>query len=300
VGFWRLWTGRPPVARRAILWKEVFVDIKPRRRLFGWFASGVLFAVAFLPAIHLVHFFGRYWPQGTQDSLTVMLSYWVRGASAFLGTAMLLGVAVRAAGCVSGERDRQTLEGLLATPMDNRTILWEKWLGCIFSQRWSAGALLLIWIIGYLTGSLHPLGAVCFAIAWLGYAGFVAGLGLWFSVANRSTLRSVFGTLCAMVLMLLVLLLAAFDIPEAWLPKWVHDVWGFFLLPPATLGLLAFSPADFQNWLTRTLELRHVPLMLGLQFLWWSLAARVMVILANVRFRVVTGRSSGLPNPPCS
>jgi ABC-type transport system involved in multi-copper enzyme maturation permease subunit len=309
LGFWRLWTGRPPVTRRAILWKEVFVDVKGRRRLFGWLASGVLFAVALLPAVHLVHFFGRYWPQGAQDSLTIMLSYWVRGASAFLGTAMLLGVAVRAAGCVSGERDRQTLDGLLATPLDNRTILWEKWLGCIFSQRWSAAALLLIWIIGYVTGSLHPLGAVCFAIAWLGYAGFVAGLGLWFSVANRSTLRSVFGTLCAMILMQLLLLLIAFDIPEMWLPGWLGnkwglhwllEQWGFLLLPPATLGFLAFSPVDFQNWLTGNLEMGYAPLLLGIEFLLWWLAAAGLVKLANIRFRVVTGRTSGLPNPPCS
>jgi ABC-type transport system involved in multi-copper enzyme maturation permease subunit len=298
--FWRAWTGRPPVSQRAVFWKEVFVDVHKRRRLIGWLASGIVLAAIFVPAIHIVHFFGRILPLGTDDSLSVMMSYWVRGASAFLGCAMLLGVAVRAASCVSGERDRQTLDGLLATPLDNRTILWEKWLGCIFSQRWTAVGLMLIWVIGYLTGSLHPLAIPCFVAAWLGYAGFAAGLGLWFSVANRSTLRSVFGTLCTMVLLLGVLLLAAFDIPEAWLPKWIHDLWAFFLLPPMTLGLLAFSPADFQNWLTGKLELYYVPVMLGIQFVWWSVVAGVMVMLANIRFRVVTGRTSGLPNPPCA
>jgi ABC-type transport system involved in multi-copper enzyme maturation permease subunit len=298
--FWRAWTGRPPVSKRAVFWKEVFVDVHKRRRLIGWLASGIVLAAIFVPAIHIVHFFGRFWPLETDDSLAVMMSYWVRGASAFLGCAMLLGVAVRAAGCVSGERDRQTLDGLLATPLDNRTILWEKWLGCIFSQRWTAIGLMLIWIVGYLTGSLHPLAIPCFVAAWLGYAGFAAGLGLWFSVANRSTLRSVFGTLCTMVLLLGVMLLAAFDIPESWLPKWIHDLWAFFLLPPMTLGLLAFSPADFQNWLTGKSDLHYVPVMLGIQFLGWSVAAAVMVMLANIRFRVVTGRTSGLPNPPCA
>src|SRR5439155_15672858 len=112
---WSSWTGRPPVSKRAVLWKEVFVDVKRRRHLVGWLASGIVFAAMFVPAIHIVHFFGRFWPLGTDDSLAVMINYWVRGASAFLGCAMLLGVAVRAAGCVSGERDRQTLDGLLAT-----------------------------------------------------------------------------------------------------------------------------------------------------------------------------------------
>src|SRR5439155_24054179 len=119
--------------------------------------------------------------------------------------------------------------------LGNCTMLWGNWLVFIFDQRWAAGALILVWIIGYLPGSLHPLAAACFVVGWLGYAGFVAGLGLWFSVANRSTLRSVFGTLCAMILMLLVLLLAAFDIPESWLPRWLLEQWGFLLLPPATL-----------------------------------------------------------------
>ncbi len=44
----------------------------------------------------------------------------------------------------------------------------------------------------------------------------------------------------------------------------------------------------------------YVPLLLGIEFLLWWLAAFGMVKLANIRFRVVTGRTSGLPNPPCS
>jgi ABC-type transport system involved in multi-copper enzyme maturation permease subunit len=300
VGSWRSWSGRPPVSKRAILWKELFVGVGRRDRLLGRLASGVFFAVVFLPAIHMIHFFGRVWPLNAEDSMLGMMNYWVRAASAFIGCTMLLEVAVRAASCLSGERDRQTLDGLLATPLDNRTILWEKWLGCVLTQRFTALTLVLVWIVGILTGSLHWLAVPCFVVAWLGYAGFVAGLGLWFSVANRSTLRSVFGTLCALVLMFLVLLLAAFDIPESWLPPWLHHLWAFILLPPATLALLSFSPADLQNWLTGKLELQYVPLLLALQFLLCWLAAFGMVILANIRFRVVTGRTSGLPNPPCS
>jgi ABC-type transport system involved in multi-copper enzyme maturation permease subunit len=297
---WRLWSGRPGVTARPILWKEMFVDALGRRRLWGRLSSGILLAGVFLPVVHLAFFFGRFWTLGQDDNLAVLLNYWVRGASALIGTAMLLGVAVRAAGCVSGERDRQTLEGIMATPLDNRTIVLEKWLGCNFSQRKTWLTLAAVWIVGYLADGLHLLALPCFVIAWLSYAGFVAGLGMWFSVANRSTLRSVFGTLGSMVLMLLVLLLAAFDIPESWLPGWLHEFWAFILLPPATLGFLTFSPHDVENWLTGKLDLQYTPLILSLEFLcWWSLAA-MLVMMANIRFRVVTGRTSGLPNPPCS
>src|SRR6266478_6545762 len=290
----------PPVSVRPILWKEMFVDALGRRRLWGKLSSGILLAGVFLPAVHLLSFFGRIRPLGPNDQLIVLLNYWVRGASALIGSAMLVGVAVRAAGCVSGERDRQTLDGLLATPMHNRTILWEKWLGCIFSQRRPWLALAMVWTLGYFTGALHPLAMPYFIVAWLAYAGFVAGLGMWFSVANRATLKSVFGTLCTMVLILSVLLLAAFDIPESWMPKWLFVYWPLVTLPPSTLGFLAFSPTNYEDWWSGKLELNYLPLVLMVQFALWWLFSILLVCLAVVRFRVVTGRTSGLPNPPCS
>lgn len=297
---WWMRIGRPTVSGRAVLWKELFVDVGKKRRLFGGLASGALLAAAFVPAIHFAYFFGRLSPTGPNDSLTLLMNYWVRGASAFLGCSLLLGVTVRAAGCVSGERDRQTLDGILATPLDNRTILWEKWLGCIFSQRWPWVALVVVWVLGFLSGALHPWAVAAFVVAWLAYAGFLAGLGLWFSVANRSTLKSVFGTLCTAVLMLGVLLLLAFDIPEWWMPKWLYMYWPLVTLPPTTLGFLAFSPINYDDWWAGKSELNFLPLVLVLQFIAWWICAMVLVCMANIRFRVVTGRTSGLPNPPCS
>ena len=49
---------------------------------------------------------------------------------------MLLAVAVRASGSISGERDKQTMDGLLTTPLDGHTILLAKWVGAILSVRW--------------------------------------------------------------------------------------------------------------------------------------------------------------------
>ncbi|HEV2949877.1 MAG TPA: hypothetical protein VGX70_21040 [Gemmataceae bacterium] len=299
-GRWRHWRARPPVTVHPILWKEMFVDALGRRRLWSKLSSGILLAGVFLPAVHLLCFFGRIRPLGPNDQLIALLNYWVRGASALIGSAMLVGVAVRAAGCVSGERDRQTLDGLLATPMHSRTILWEKWLGCIFSQRRPWLALAMVWTLGYFTGALHPLAMPYFVVAWLAYAAFVAGLGMWFSVANRATLKSVFGTLCTLVLVSGVLLLAAFDIPESWMPKWLYAYWPLVTLPPSALGLLAFSPANYQDWLLGKLELNYLPLVFIVQFAFWWIFSIALVCLAVIRFRVVTGRTSGLSNPPCS
>ena len=59
---------------------------------------------------------------------------------------MLLSVAVRAAGSVSGERDRQTLDSLLTSPLEVTEILWGKWVGAILSPRWIWCWLGLIWL----------------------------------------------------------------------------------------------------------------------------------------------------------
>ena len=80
--FWNSWTGRPPVSKRAVLRKEVFVDVRKRRRLVGWLVSGIVFAAMFVPAIHIVHFFGRFWPLGTDDSLAVMINQSLRSGRA--------------------------------------------------------------------------------------------------------------------------------------------------------------------------------------------------------------------------
>src|SRR5438270_1348613 len=52
-----------------------------------------------------------------------------------LGCLMLLGVALRSAGTLTSERDRQTLDGLLTTSLDNKSLLFGKWLGSILSVR---------------------------------------------------------------------------------------------------------------------------------------------------------------------
>jgi hypothetical protein len=103
-----------------------------------------------------------------------------------------------------------------------------------------------------------------------------------------------------MVLMLGVLLLVAFDIPESWMPKWLYEEWPLVTLPPTTLGFLAFSPANYSDWKAGKLELNFLPLVLAIQFFAWWICSVVLVCMANIRFRVVTGRTSGLPNPPCS
>src|SRR5207249_8423686 len=85
------------------------------------------------------------------------LNEWVRVVGTSVACLLLIGVALRAANSISGERDRQTLESLLTTPLESDEILRAKWRGSLLSVRWGWLWLGLIWSVGLVTGSLHPL-----------------------------------------------------------------------------------------------------------------------------------------------
>src|SRR5205823_5353097 len=95
---------------------------------------------------------------------------------------MLVGVGLRAAGALSGERERRTLDALLSSPLENRAILLAKGLASIASVRrawWFLGGLGLM---GLLTGGLEVTALPLWLLAWTVYAILVAGVGLWFSL----------------------------------------------------------------------------------------------------------------------
>jgi ABC-type transport system involved in multi-copper enzyme maturation permease subunit len=123
------------------------------------------------------------------------MNIWIRAMTSILGTLLLLAVAIRAAGSISGERSRQTLDDLLATPLENSEIIDGKWLGSVLGLRLGFVWMGLVLLVGVATGSLSWLGLSGILIIWLVYAGFFAILGLQFSTVCRNTLRATVTTL---------------------------------------------------------------------------------------------------------
>jgi len=272
------------MGRWPMVWKALVVEARARRGLLGRLLTGLLVAALMWPGILVCHFFGRISRGGPFDPLANLLSLWIRGASLLIGSFLLLSVAVRACGGICGERERQTLDGLLATTLTNRAILFGKWLGSIANDRWSWFWLGVVWSVGIISGALHPLAIPYFLLAWLVYAAFMAGLGLWFSVASRSSRRALIGTLLSCLVAMIFYLLAAYDLAGGWL----RTDEAYSLLPPETLGLLAFSPADYKDWAANSLQVRTIlyPLALGL----CAISAIGLWFLVELRFRIVTGR----------
>jgi ABC-type transport system involved in multi-copper enzyme maturation permease subunit len=302
----RLWK-RPPVASPPMVWKEVFVEGGIRFSWLGWIMVAVLLVATFLPAGLIIyeHFDDllTYWSGGfVQDQAGVwrirlyeMMNIYVRMAGTVVACLTLLAVAVRASTSIGGERDRQTLDALLTSPLDSDAILFGKWLGAILSVRWAWIWLLLIWGLGVLTGGLHLMALPLLIGAWLVFAAFLATLGLWFSMVCRTTLRATVGTLITT---------AVISVGH-WLPWFccgpflavgggsaVEFLVKFQagLTPPAVLGVLAFRSgdldsrgggSDFASWLGFSL--------FGL-FVWMIITVGLGVALSN-NFRVMTGRN---------
>src|SRR5262249_12465655 len=132
------------------------------------------------------------WPV---EHYLAMVNLWARSLGALIACLMLVGVAVRAATAISGERDRQTLDSLLTTPLTSSAILFAKWLGSLASIRWGWLWLGLIWGLWAILGNLHPLAVPVMLAAWFVYAGFLALLGLWFSLISSTSVRATAGTL---------------------------------------------------------------------------------------------------------
>jgi ABC-type transport system involved in multi-copper enzyme maturation permease subunit len=120
-----------------------------------------------------------------------------------VGVFGLLAVGIRAATSVRSEYQKDTFDALLTSPMSSEEILFGKWLGSVLSVRWLALWLLVIWMIGVLTGGMNLFMFPLLVASWLIYAALAASLGLWFSVTRKTSLWAMVATLCTFFLITL-------------------------------------------------------------------------------------------------
>lgn len=267
-----------------VFWKEVFVESGLKMSFLGRAIVLLIAAGSFVPVFIIAYenfIESRYWGESPWRAFSRDINSWVRAAGTCVTCLVLLATAVRGASCVSGERDRQTLDSLLTTTLSARQILWGKWWGCMLGLRRAWVWLGLIWLIGLVTGGLHPLAVPFMALAVGVYASAYAWLGIWYSLVSTTTLRAtlnaimtglfvgggyfvVFAVCCLMPLSFLVrgpggdfdTLLQLFSgfspaVVSAWLPMydfdWQEVAWidrGVPFVPFAVLGLVVWGAAS--------------------------------------------------------
>jgi ABC-type transport system involved in multi-copper enzyme maturation permease subunit len=252
---------RPDIPDQPVAWREVFVE---RGYRFTWtmrLIVALLVVISFIPNQTLRDLAGDI-ITGTgagptwRARLGQALNDWVRVMGSLVACLTLIGVAVRAAGSISGERDRQTLDGLLLTPMRRDDILRGKWLGSILSMRWAWIWLAALWAVAMAGGGLSLLAVPLLMLAWLVFAVLAANIGLYFSITSRTTLRASIATFIALLTvcfghwLLWFCMLPLFYFSSGSrsdFPDWIANFQLYGMTPPCTFGILSFQGTEFQQ-----------------------------------------------------
>jgi ABC-type transport system involved in multi-copper enzyme maturation permease subunit len=295
---------RPRPGNQPMLWKELFAEPSFRLNRLIWAVLVLLILVSFVPFGCILWAFISEWLtqySNAFEDLAEATNIWVRAAGTPVACLLLLAVAVRASNTFSGERDRQTYDSLLTSPLECSSILFAKWLGSIASVRWAALWLLAIWVLGVAAGGLHVLAVPLLATAWLVFAAVVASLGTWFSLVSQTSLRATVWTLLATVAASVghwLLTLLCIYIPVGTLVgslgedfHWLPEFEFYGLTPPATLALLALHGGEFgEHFFWNGSDFWRWVACAGAGLAVWATVAGCVWVRTLGRFRVLAGR----------
>jgi ABC-type transport system involved in multi-copper enzyme maturation permease subunit len=191
---------RPPVSDRPLLWKELHEGKARRKSAWSLLLSVVGFALLaialiFLPDhTHFPRLAARDWEELGRMANTLVICF------------TLFMVGVGAAGRLSREIEKQTLDTLLTLP-ERDDIMYSKWLASLLRVRPVLWFLVPLWLLALATGATHPICLLLLLLGCATYAVFLASLGLWFSTVCRSTVRATLMTFVSYTVGLIVLYL---------------------------------------------------------------------------------------------
>jgi len=190
---------RPPVSDEPVFWREAYVEGRGRSswtmRVFigclilligGWFVGFVIDSMLR----------GQFMTPNFKDTVSVFIAT----ISTVLSCLIVLGAAVRASTSISSERDKDTFDFLLTTPLDSDAILWQKFKGNLYCMRWAFYGLLVVWLTGFVFGGLS-LEVVPLMIGVVIYSAAFSLIGLWFSIMCRSGIRATVATVMTSVIL---------------------------------------------------------------------------------------------------
>jgi ABC-type transport system involved in multi-copper enzyme maturation permease subunit len=287
---------RPPVKDHPILWKELHAERGSRFTRGGVVMYIVSILIFLSPLAFMVyhHFFddrggqARTMEQLQRDFADSMNAY-LRIVGTAVSCFLLLGVAIRAAGSVGSERDRQTMDSLLSSPLTNQDILAGKWFGSLAGARPLFFFLAFLWVLGVVTGGLHVMAVPLLIVTLAIYSALMASLGVAFSAGSKTTLRAMMWTVGLAVLIggghwfCCGLPVMAVTSGSDALAKFL-----FGLTPPAVMAFAAFTEDNLRNMPREAGEFLFYG---GLGLLVSVFAAILLYAVAHERFRVTTGRA---------
>jgi ABC-type transport system involved in multi-copper enzyme maturation permease subunit len=201
--------GRPPVSDEAVAWRERHVEgLAPAaalRRVPQWLAltavagvsalsSGLILWASLLAEGKTVgDIVGAVLHLNVGKAFTLLPDagpgFLVQSVAVMLLASLVVGI--RCSGAVTGERERQTWEALLLTPLSARAVIRGKMWGIMGASYWY---LLAYAAPAVLLSALGGLFALFWTLIWLAVTVlamyFVGAAGLWCSVRSKNSWRS--------------------------------------------------------------------------------------------------------------
>lgn len=181
----QLW--RPEIGRSPMIWKELFAERwAGSRGVWALFLQGLLALAVLVPTVWIflqVDSTRRGFANWDHESFRVYVSV-MSTALACLG---ILVIAVRTATSVTSERERQSLDMLLSTPLTPIEIVQGKLAGAFYSARGLMLLTVILWGFGVAARSVMLVAIPLSLIAWLAAALFAGLVGLGYSLKLKSS-----------------------------------------------------------------------------------------------------------------
>jgi hypothetical protein len=169
----------------------------------------------------------------------------------------------------------------------------------MLSVRWGWAWLGLIWFVSLVTGGVLVVALPLIAVSWLVYAAVGAGVGLWFSIGSKSTLRATVAALATMIFLcgghwLVTALFCYMPLAAMGLHEQQFE-WMLYLQsgqsPPFVMGLFAFHGEEFtRSYQAQEMVKFTIASLFGVGC--WAALVPVLWLLVKRRFERVTGRTS--------
>jgi ABC-type transport system involved in multi-copper enzyme maturation permease subunit len=293
---------RPAVGVNPMWWKEMYFS-GGRSTWTSFILLTLLAAATFVPVgaivyFHLIPVFehGLYrWSRINWTGFRESMNVWTRFATVTAGILTVFAVAIRASTSITTERDKQTFDTLLTTPLSGSSIFNAKWAGSFFGSRRGMLWLALIWIVALCTGGMHWVALPLLIFAWAIYAAFAVTLGLWFSIVCRSTMQATVFTIIILVGChvghWLVWILAPV-LPVDPVTKQCMLMAHFGHTPPLVMGFLPFSWAELSDTFSGEDDwLKMIAWCMG-GLVVWAVATMAFYVITVSRFRKMAHRDA--------
>jgi ABC-type Na+ efflux pump permease subunit len=184
---------RPACGDDPILWKECYPARLSRvatifkfaliAAFVGGFGYGTLSYV--IPIV--AQTFGGDWGNLPLDAVRARFLLYLRIMTGFVFTLYALLVLSDAACNITSEKERDTWDNLMTTPLSHMRLLVAKMRGAAWQQRWFLWLLIGSWTAGLLTLSVHPLSMLAVMVETCVFIWYVTALGTWASLMGKNT-----------------------------------------------------------------------------------------------------------------